>query len=36
MLLAAPIAERMRRRRLPAALAEATALTVAATIGRHR
>jgi len=33
MLLAAPIAERIRRRRLPAALAEATALTVAATIG---
>jgi competence protein ComEC len=33
MLLAAPIADRIRRRRLPAALAEATALTVAATIG---
>ena len=33
MLLAAPLAERMRRRRLPPALAEATALTVAATIG---
>ena len=32
MLLAAPIAERIRRR-LPAALAEAAALTVAATIG---
>ena len=33
MLLAAPVAGRIRRRRLPAALAEAIALTVAATIG---
>ena len=33
MLLAAPLAGRIRRRRLPAALAEAIALTVAATIG---
>jgi competence protein ComEC len=33
MLLAGPLAERCRRRRLPPALAEATALTVAATMG---
>jgi competence protein ComEC len=33
MLLAGPIGDRIRRRGLPAALAEATALTLAATIG---